>query len=123
MNGIEISGFRGGVIAAEQGDYEHVRAVWNGPVDRRPRLIARCTGAADAAATVRFAQDRGYVRGGCHHVAGTAVCDDGIVIDLSAMRTVSVDPIARSALSAVKAAYDPEKFFQVNQDIAPAKGR
>jgi FAD/FMN-containing dehydrogenase len=95
-----IPGFRGELIAAQHADYDDARAVWNGTVDRRPRLIARCTGAADAAAAVRFARDRDLeiaVRGGSHNVAGTAVCDDGIVIDLSAMRAVSVDPTERTA--------------------------
>ena len=69
-------------------------------VDRRPRLIARCTGSADVAAAVRFARDRDLeiaVWGGGHNGAGTAVCDDGIVIDLSTMRAVSVDAAARTA--------------------------
>jgi FAD/FMN-containing dehydrogenase len=98
--GMEVPGFRGEVIAAEHADYDDARAVWNGSVDRRPRLIARCTGVADVAAAVRFARDRDLeiaVRGGGHNVAGTAVCDDGIVIDLSAMRAVSVDPAERTA--------------------------
>jgi FAD/FMN-containing dehydrogenase len=97
---MEIPGFRGELIAAGHADYDDARAVWNGTVDRRPRLIARCTGAADVAAAVRFARDRDLelvVRGGGHNVAGTAVCDDGIVIDLSAMRAVSVDPAERTA--------------------------
>ena len=100
MTGMDIPGFRGEVIAAEHADYDAARAVWNGAVDRRPRLIARCTGVADVAAAVRFARDRDLeiaVRGGGHNVAGTAVCDDGIVIDLSAMRAVSVDPAERTA--------------------------
>ena len=98
---IQIPGFRGDVIAPEHPDYDGARAVWNGSVDRRPRLIARCGGTADVAAAVRFARDRGLeiaVRGGGHSVGGTAVCDDGIVIDLSAMRAVSVDPGERTAL-------------------------
>jgi FAD/FMN-containing dehydrogenase len=100
VTGMEIPGFRGELIAAEHAGYDDARAVWNGAVDRRPRLIARCTGAADVAAAVRFARDRNLeiaVRGGGHNVAGTAVCDDGIVIDLSAMRAVSVDPADRTA--------------------------
>jgi FAD/FMN-containing dehydrogenase len=95
-----IPGFRGDVIAPDHDQYDDARAVWNGAVDRRPRLIARCRGTADVAAAVRFARDRDLeiaVRGGGHNVAGTAVCDDGIVIDLSAMRAVSVDPVARIA--------------------------
>ena len=89
------------MIAPDHHDYDDARAVWNGTVDRRPRLIARCSGTADVAAAVRFARDRDLeiaVRGGGHNVAGTAVCDDGIVIDLSAMRAVSVDPVERTAL-------------------------
>jgi FAD/FMN-containing dehydrogenase len=98
--GMEIPGFRGAVIAAEHADYDNARAVWNGTVDRRPRLIARCTGTADVAAAVRFARDRDLeiaVRGGGHNVAGTGVCDDGIVIDLSAMLGVAVNPDTRTA--------------------------
>jgi FAD/FMN-containing dehydrogenase len=98
---MEINGFRGQLITADDADYDIARAVWNGAVDRRPRLIARCNGTADAAAAVRFARDHDLeiaVRGGGHNVAGTAVCDDGIVIDLSAMRAVWVDPVARTAL-------------------------
>ena len=97
---MEIDGFRGQLITEEHADYDTARAVWNGAVDRRPRLIARCTGSADVATAVRFARDVGLeiaVRGGGHNVAGTAVCDDGIVIDLSAMRAVWVDPASRVA--------------------------
>ena len=97
----QIGGFRGEQITPEHPGYDAARTVWNGAVDRRPRLIARCAGTADAAAAVRHARDHDLeiaVRGGGHNVAGTAVCDDGIVIDLSAMRAVSVDPVARVAL-------------------------
>jgi len=96
----EIPGFRGRLIGPGHGDYDAARAVWNGVIDRRPRLIARCIGAGDVVAAVRFARDHDLeiaVRGGGHNVAGTAVCDDGIVIDLSAMRGVHVDPTARTA--------------------------
>jgi FAD/FMN-containing dehydrogenase len=98
---VQIPGFRGDVIVPDHHDYDHARAIWNGTVDRRPRLIARCSGTADVAAAVRFARDRGLeiaVRGGGHNVAGTAVCDGGMVIDLSAMRAVAVDPVERTAL-------------------------
>jgi FAD/FMN-containing dehydrogenase len=96
----QVPGFRGELIGPDHGHYEDARAVWNGAVDRRPRLIAHCSGTADVAAAVRFARDRDLdiaVRGGGHNVAGTAVCDDGIVIDLSAMNAVSVDPVQRIA--------------------------
>lgn len=97
---VEIHGLRGRLISAGDADYDIARAVWNGAIDRRPRLIARCIGAADVVAAVRFARDHELpiaIRGGGHNVAGTAVCDDGIVIDLSAMRGVRVDPVKRSA--------------------------
>jgi FAD/FMN-containing dehydrogenase len=98
---VQIRGFRGDVITPDDGRYDEARAIWNGAVDRRPGLIARCTGIADVAAAVRFARDRDLqiaVRGGGHNVAGTALCDDGIVIDLSAMRAVAVDPVDRIAV-------------------------
>jgi len=97
---VEIDRFRGRLIRADHADYDIARAVWNGAIDRRPRLIARCIGAADVVAAVRFAREYDLeiaIRGGGHNVAGTAVCDDGIVIDLSAMRAVRVDPADRSA--------------------------
>jgi FAD/FMN-containing dehydrogenase len=67
----------------EHADYDSARAVWNGVIDRRPRLIARCIGTADVIAAGRFARGHSLtiaVRGGGHNVAGAAVCDDGIVI-------------------------------------------
>ena len=97
---VQIPGFRGDVIAPDHDGYDDARRVWNGAVDRRPRLIARCRGTADVAAAVRVAREGDLeiaVRGGGHNVAGIAVCDDGIVSDLSAMRAVSVDPVGRTA--------------------------
>ncbi|MEV6329348.1 FAD-binding oxidoreductase [Streptomyces sp. NPDC051909] len=97
---MRIDGFRGRLVTGDDLDYDTARAVWNRSVNRRPRLIARCTGTADVAEAVRFARGHDLeiaVRGGGHNVAGTAVCDDGIVIDLSAMRAVSVDPADRTA--------------------------
>ncbi|MBW5481200.1 FAD-binding oxidoreductase [Streptomyces bambusae] len=97
---MDIDGFRGRLITAGDADYDTARAVWNGAVDRHPRIVARCGGTADAAAAVRFAREHDLeiaVRGGGHNVAGTAVCDDGIVIDLSDMRAVWVDPAGRTA--------------------------
>ena len=97
---VDIDGFRGRLILADHPDYDTARALWNGAIDRRPRLIARCIGASDVVAAVRFARDHDLeiaIRGGGHNVAGTAVCDHGIVIDLSAMRGVRVDPAERRA--------------------------
>ena len=97
---MEIGGFRGRLITSDHADYDAARAVWNGTIDRHPRLIARCIGTADVVAAVRFARDHELeiaIRGGGHNVAGTATCDDGIVIDLSAMRAVRVEPAGRRA--------------------------
>jgi FAD/FMN-containing dehydrogenase len=97
---VKIDGFRGELISAGHANYDIARAVWNAAIDRRPRLIARCMGTSDVVAAVRYARDHDLeiaIRGGGHNVAGTAVCDDGIVIDLSAMRAVHVDPAARRA--------------------------
>jgi FAD/FMN-containing dehydrogenase len=91
---------RGEVIRPEDPGYDGARAVWNGMIDRRPALVARCADAGDVAAAVGFARDRALalaVRGGGHGVAGHAVCDDGLVIDLSAMTAIEVDADARTA--------------------------
>jgi FAD/FMN-containing dehydrogenase len=98
----ELSGsFRGELLLPASPGYDAARRIWNGATDRHPACIARCHGTADVAAAVRFARDRNLeiaVRGGGHNVAGTAVCDAGLVIDLSAMRAVAVDPVERTAL-------------------------
>ena len=89
----------GDVIAPGHRDYEGARSVWNGMIDRRPAAIARCVDADDVATAVRFAAERELplaVRGGGHNVAGTAVADDGVVVDLSAMRGVRLDPSGRT---------------------------
>ena len=86
---------RGRVIARTDTDYEQARKVFNAMIDRRPAAVARCVGASDVIACVRFAQDHDLVvsvRGGGHGVAGMAVCDNGLVIDLSQMKTVRIDP-------------------------------
>ena len=92
--------FRGELLLPTSAGYDTGRRIWNGAIDRRPACIARCTGVADVVAAVRVAREHDLeiaVRGGGHNVAGTAVCDDGVVIDLSAMRAVWVDPAGRTA--------------------------
>ena len=91
--------FAGELITPDHPAYETARRVWNGMIDRRPALIARCADADDVTLAVRFAAERDLplaVRGGGHNVAGTAVVDDGIVIDLSSMRAVRIDDSRRT---------------------------
>jgi FAD/FMN-containing dehydrogenase len=85
---------RGDVIGQAHPDYEDARRIWNGMIDKRPAAIARCADADDVAIAIRFAVEHELpiaVRGGGHNVAGTASVDDGLVIDLSAMRAVRMD--------------------------------
>ncbi len=91
---------RGDLLQPGDPGYDEARKVWNAMIDRRPALIARCAGATDAIKALAFAREHGIavaVRGGGHNIAGNAVCDDGLVIDLSAMKSVRVDPEARRA--------------------------
>src|SRR5262245_487480 len=90
----------GTVLSPSDAAYEDARRVHNGLIDRRPALVVRCHGTADVQAAVRFARERGLeiaVRGGGHNVAGNAVSDGGLMIDLSSMRGVHVDPRGRRA--------------------------
>lgn len=91
---------RGPLCLPGDSGYEQARAIWNGMIDRHPRWVVRCTGAADVIAAVNFARRHDLllsVRGGGHNVAGTAVCDDGLMIDLSLMRGIYVDPVSKIA--------------------------
>src|SRR5215208_8098196 len=95
--------FRGSLLQPEEEGYDEARRVWNGAIDRYPALIARCAGADDVVAAMRFARERDLVvsvRGGGHAVAGHAVCDGGIMIDLSLMKAIRVDPATRTARAA-----------------------
>jgi FAD/FMN-containing dehydrogenase len=92
--------FRGELILPGDADYERSRAVWNAVADRHPAIVARCTCVEDVMAAVRFARESDLViavRGGGHSVAGFSTCDGGIVIDLSGMQDVFVDPTTRTA--------------------------
>jgi FAD/FMN-containing dehydrogenase len=91
---------RGELIRPGNESYDEARKVWNGMFDRRPGLIARCAGTADVMSAVNFARDNRLqvaVRGGGHNYAGLSVCDGGLVIDLSPMKAIRVDPAARTA--------------------------
>ena len=89
-----LTGVRGAVLRPSDQGYDDGRAIWNGLIDRRPALIVQCTGAADVVDAVNFAREQGLllsVKGGGHNVAGNAVNDGGLVVDLSQMRGVHVD--------------------------------
>ena len=92
--------FRGELIKPGDSGYEAARKIWNASIDRHPGVIARCSGVADVVAAVNFARENELlvaVRGGGHNVSGKALCDDGIVIDLSSMRGIHVDAENHSA--------------------------
>jgi len=94
------SRMRGSLLTAADDGYDAARRIWNAMIDKRPALIARCAGAADVLEAVRFAAAHEMlvsVRGGGHNVAGTAVCDNGLMVDLSPMKGIRVDPVARTA--------------------------
>src|SRR5438105_2521848 len=92
--------FTGRLIRPADAGYDETRKIWNTMIDRRPALIARCTGAGDVQSAVRFARQNKLavsIRGGGHNVAGNAICDGGLMIDLSGMKAVKVDAAARTA--------------------------
>src|SRR6478752_5180769 len=85
---------RGRLVRPSDADYDSVRALYNGMIDKRPRLIARCVDAADVITAVSFGRQQGLliaVRGGGHNGPGLGSCDDGLMIDLSMMKSVRVD--------------------------------
>jgi FAD/FMN-containing dehydrogenase len=91
---------RGELIIANDAGYDEVRSVWNAMIDRRPALIARCLGVTDVVACVNFAREHGIalsVKGGGHNISGLAVCEGGLMVDMSRMRGVWVDAPARTA--------------------------
>jgi len=101
-----IDGFKaslqGPLVRPGEAGYDDTRKVWNGMIDRRPALIACCRGVADVINSVNFARTHELlvaVRGGAHNVAGNAACDGGLMIDLSGMKSVRVDPVQRTARS------------------------
>lgn len=91
---------RGQVLLPDELGYDGARSIWNAMINRRPGIILRCAGVADIRNGVRFARDHDLtlaIRGGGHNIAGSAVCEGGLMLDLSTMRSVRVDPAARRA--------------------------
>ena len=99
----ELEGtLRGRLMRPSDPDYDQARLVWNAAHDRRPALIIRCAGTADVMRAVEFARSEGLqlaVRSGAHSIAGYSTCDGGVVIDISPMKGIRVDPIARRAVA------------------------
>jgi FAD/FMN-containing dehydrogenase len=94
------AGLRGRLLRPEDDGYDAARQVWNGMIDRHPALIARCAGAGDVVAAVRFARTHELlvsVKGGGHNITGNAVCEGGLMIDLSPMKGMRVDPAKQTA--------------------------
>jgi FAD/FMN-containing dehydrogenase len=94
------AGLRGPVLVAGDPGYDETRAIWNAMIDKRPALIARCIGVSDVLACVRFAREHSLtlsMRGGGHNIAGLALAEGGLMLDLSLMRGVWVDTAARVA--------------------------
>jgi FAD/FMN-containing dehydrogenase len=94
--------FNGLLLAPTHNEYNAARQIWNGMIDRSPALIARCTSTADVATAIRLAQSEHLpisVRGGGHGVAGNAICHDGLVIDLTPMKEISVNPVTHEVVA------------------------
>ncbi|MCE9679489.1 FAD-binding oxidoreductase [Shewanella sp. AS1] len=94
--------FGGDLLLPSDSSYDEVRQIWNAMIDRKPALIARCTSAEDVVSAVNFARDNQLllsVRGAGHNIAGNAICDDGLMIDLSLMKKVMVDPDSKTAIA------------------------
>ncbi len=91
---------RGPLLLPGKPGYDEARSIWNAMIDRRPAIIARCLGVADVLASMNFAREHGLmlsVKGGGHNISGLAVCDGGLMLDMSLMRGVWVDSTARTA--------------------------
>lgn len=92
--------FQGEVLLPDDAGYDEVRQIWNAMIDRKPALIARCTSTEDVIRAIQFGRTQNLlisIRGGGHNIAGNAVCDDGLMIDLSLMKDVQVDLTTRTA--------------------------
>ena len=93
------AGLRGMLITPHDESFDSARKVWNGMIDKRPSFIVRCAGVADVMSAINFANANSLpiaIRGGGHNITGNAVCDAGLVVDISLMKGIRVDPIRRT---------------------------
>jgi FAD/FMN-containing dehydrogenase len=112
--------FRGALLEPTDAGYDAARKVWNGMIDKRPALIARCTETSDVKACVNFAREHDVaisVRGGGHNFAGKAVCDGGLMIGELRVRQAYGTNYERS--KTLKQRYDPTNLFRQNRNIKP----
>jgi len=94
------STIRGQLLRPGDASFDQARSIWNAMIDRHPAMILRCAGAADVRRGVAFARDNDLplaIRGGGHNIGGSALCDDGVVLDMSSMKSVRIDPVAQRA--------------------------
>ena len=117
------SSLRGELIRPYAAGYEDARKLWNGLIDKRPALIARCIGIDDVIDSINFARENDLllaVRSGGHNAAGNALCDGGLVIDLSLMKAVQVDPASQTARVQPGANWgDVDKETQIHGLVTP----
>ena len=131
---------RGPLLLPGTPGFDEARAVWNAMIDRRPALVLRCLGVTDVIAGVNAARERGLplsIKGGGHNIAGLAVCEGGLMLDMSLMRTyinfLTEEEGTERTLAAyrsnyerlvrVKAEWDPANLFRTNKNIDPAGER
>src|SRR5437870_9411993 len=117
--------FSGPLLTPDDSEYDELRRIHNGLVDKRPALIARCSTPADAAAAVRWGRESELeisVRGGGHNVAGKAVTDGGVMIDLQTMKGVHVDPASRRVRAQTGLTWNEYNRAIVAYDLATTGG-
>src|SRR5947209_12861622 len=96
------SDFRSTLLDPSHGAYESARRIWNGMIDRKPAFICRCSSAAQVRAAIQFAKSERLplsVRGGGHNIAGNAICEGGLMVDLSPMKQIAINPASREAVA------------------------
>src|SRR5262249_28697761 len=121
----ELNGFGGRLIGPDDAEYEEARRVYNAMIDKRPGLIARCTSPDDVSRAVVFARNHDLpvaIRGGGHNGAGLGTCDGGVLLDVSPLKGVEVDPTARTARVAGGSTWGDVDAATNKHDLATPSG-